>query len=63
MRPTCIHIGALPSGLLTLQGRAVHAFRLRLQPLFCSTGFRLPDGDAHPMGTGLQIKRQEVWSV
>jgi hypothetical protein len=63
MRPICSHIGARPSGLLMLQGRVVHAYRLRLQPLVCSTGFRLPDGDADPMGTGLQIKRQEIWSV
>ena len=48
MRPICSHIGALPSHLLALQGRVLHAIRLRLQPFACSTE--------------LQSNLQEIWT-
>jgi len=41
----------------------MHPSRSRLQSFVCSTGFRLPDGDAGPMAPELQIKRQAICSV
>ena len=49
MRPSYSHIEVLPSHLLAVQCRVLHAFRLPFQPFACSAW--------------LQSNLQEIWTA